>query len=77
MVGLRIRCAEDGHDGVADELVDRTLVLEDDVGHAREVLVQQLSDVSRGHALGKAGEADDVREQHRRVELLHVAFALG
>src|SRR2546426_1516327 len=32
------RCAEDGHDGIADELVEGPLVLEYDVGHPGQVV---------------------------------------
>ena len=54
VVGIVERRAEQRHDHVADELVDRALVREHDRHHAREVLVQLRDDVFGLAALGHA-----------------------
>ena len=47
MLGIVERRAEQRHHHVADELVERALVREDDLDHAREVLVQHRDDLFR------------------------------
>jgi hypothetical protein len=39
--------AEDGQDGVADELVDGAAVAQDHVGHGRQVVVEDGHDLAR------------------------------
>jgi hypothetical protein len=43
VVGLIERRAEDRENGVADELVECPLVVEDDVGHPAEEAVEQVA----------------------------------
>ena len=57
--------APDGHDGIADELLDGAAVTLDDVASDIEVASQQLADRLGITALGQRGEADEVREQDR------------
>ena len=64
VVGLRHRRAEDGHDRVADELVDHAMMLHHALDHAAEVLVQEVEQRARLHRLADAGERADVREEH-------------
>ena len=52
MIRVVERRAEQRHHHVADELVDRALVAEDDLDHPREVLVQ-LADELFGFALAR------------------------
>ena len=58
------RRAEQRHHHVADELVERAAVLEHDLDHPREVLVQLRDERFRLAALGDRREAAHVREQH-------------
>ena len=59
------RCSPDGHDGVADELLDGAAVALDHVGAEREVAGQDLADVLRVAFLGERREPDEVGEQDR------------
>ena len=47
VLGIVERRAEQRHHHVADELVERALVREHDVDHAREILVQHADDLFR------------------------------
>ena len=47
VLGIVERRAEQRHHHVADELVERAVVREHDVDHAREVLVQHADDLFR------------------------------
>ena len=73
VVGHVERRAEDGHDRVADVLVERAVVLEDHVRHPRQVVVQEQRHRGGAHLLRHAGEAHDVGEQDR--DLLHLGHA--
>ena len=64
------RRAEHGHDPVAHEGHERPAVLEDHVGHAREVAVEHLDHLVGRPALGEGREAADVAEQHGHHALL-------
>ena len=63
------RRAPEGHERIADEFIERALVLEDRVRHRREVRVQDLHDLLRAQGFGQAGELADVGEQDRDVLL--------
>jgi hypothetical protein len=54
----------DGHDGIADELLDRAAVATDDLAAQVEVAGQQLPDRLGIAVLRKAGEPDQVGEQY-------------
>ena len=58
------RRAEQRDDLVADELVERALVLEEHVDHQLEVLVEHADDLLRRARLAHRGEAADVGEEH-------------
>ena len=58
--------APDGHDGVADELLDGAAVAADHLAGELEVAVQELAGVLGVVALGDRGEADEVGEEDRR-----------
>src|SRR2546430_2637730 len=56
----RIGRAEDGHHGVALELVDRPTVQEHHLGHGLEVAPDDRGDVAGGEPLGERREPTDV-----------------
>ena len=63
--------APEGHDRVADVLVERPPVARhDDVGHRRQVLVQELEEHVRVELLRERGEAADVGEEDRQLALV-------
>ena len=66
MIGLVQRRIEDAHDRVADEFVDRPLVLKDDLAGAVQILVQHLGQAFRRKRFGKRGEAGNVSEDESR-----------
>ncbi len=70
VVGMRERRAEDREDRVADELVDGAAMRDDDLGHAGEVAVEDLHDVSGIAVLGEPRIAAQVRHQDRHHALL-------
>ena len=51
------------HDAVAHVLIDRALLVENDVGQGREETVQQIGQGLRRELLGYAGKPTDVAEQ--------------
>ena len=63
----RLRVAEEQHDRVADELVDRGAVLERDRRHLAQVLVEEARQLLRLEQVGGLGEAGDVREEDRQL----------
>ena len=63
VVLVRDRRAPDGHDRVADELLDRAAVAVDDLLAVLEVARQELAHVLGVAALGERREADEVGEQ--------------
>ena len=65
MVILQQGGAEERHNGVADELVKGTPILEDDVGGERKELVEESSHFLRWQALASGGKADDVGKENR------------
>jgi hypothetical protein len=66
------RHAEDGHDRVADELLDRAALRRDLLGHCREVVGHHRPHVLGVHLLCARRRADNVREEHGD-ELEHLA----
>ena len=64
LAALRRR-AEDHHQPVADEVVERAAVLDGDGGHLAQVLVQHERELLGLEALRQVGEADHVREEER------------
>ena len=65
VVLVRPRRAEDGHDRVADELLDGAAEALDLLPHPLVVGPQPRADVLRVGAVRAAGEADEVDEEHR------------
>ena len=59
------RRAEERHDGVADELLDRPPVVLELVAQERVVRRQGAADVLDVHALAPAREPDEIGEEHR------------
>ena len=57
------RRAEDGHDGVAQELVERSLVAEGGLDHELVEVVQQVDDLLRLQVFGQPREAAEVAEE--------------
>ena len=70
MVGIVQRRAEQRHHHVADEFIDRSLVLEHDFDHAREVLIELADQFLGVSLLGHRGESADVGEQNRHLPAL-------
>ena len=62
---MRDRCAEDGHDGVADELLHDAAELLDAVLRGRVVALERVADVLGIGAVGARREALEVDEEHR------------
>src|SRR5439155_9891519 len=81
VVRIRGRRAPQRQQPITDELVQRSPVLEDDLDHLGEVLVQQYGDRLRAQVLGQRGEAADVAEQDRQRAALatypHLALLVG
>ena len=71
------RRAEQRHDAVAEELVDRALVAVDLGQHQLEGAGHEGVDVLGIEALGDRGEAGDVHEEHRDLLALALDRALG
>ena len=69
------RRAPDGHDRIADELLDRAAVALDDLARQVEVARQRVADILRVALLGKRREADEVREQDADELSLRAAAA--
>ena len=76
MVLLRVRRSEHCHDAITDEFVQRAVVLENDIRHAREIVVQKLANFERLHFLGHGRETNDIRKNHRDLELLNFLLSL-
>ncbi len=85
---VRQRRSPEGHDGVADVLVDGAATGVDDLRHRRQVGVHQRGELARLQRLRGGGEVADVGEQHRELAavalhreslagLAHLAHALG
>ena len=71
-VALGFRVAEEDHHGVADELVDGAAVLEGDLRHLGEILVEQERDLLRLQALRGRGEILDIGEEDGELLALGV-----
>ena len=69
---VRERRAPERHDRVADVLVDRSVMLVDDLGHRRQVGVHQRRQLARLQVLRHRREIAHVAEEHREL----VALAL-
>src|SRR4051812_40293350 len=57
-------------DPVPDEFVDNPLVLEDDLRHSCQVLVEQRDQLHGRSSFGQGGETADVAEEDREFALL-------
>ena len=66
----------EGHDGVAHVFVDSALLLEDDIGQRRQVLVEEGGELDGREALGQRGERTDVAEHQRQLALLSAELKL-
>ena len=66
----RVRGAEDDQHAVALELVDVAAVLEDDLDHPAEVVVEKVDQLLRSHQLRQRREARDVGVEHRDLVAL-------
>ena len=62
---------EQGHDGVADEIIDETVVLGDDRPNVAEIGIEEVEVVLGTHLLGQGGEGPDVREEYGHL-LVHL-----
>ena len=66
MVVLRLGRSPEGHDGVADELVDRTALGLDASGEQGKVPVEEIGRFDRAHMLHERREAANVGEHDRQ-----------
>ncbi len=64
------------HDGVAHVFVDRALLPQDDVGHRRQIFVEERREFDRGEAFGQRGERPDVAEHQSQLALLPAELQL-
>ena len=64
------RRVPEGHDRIAHILVDGAHLLEDDIGHRRQIFVEERRQFDRGEPFGKGRERTDVAEHQRQVALL-------
>ena len=69
IVLLPDRSAKEDKDCIADELIDRALILLDDRDHGGEVAIEQGDDPFRRQTLRQRGEAAEVGHQHRDLAL--------
>ena len=76
VVGVVDGRPEKGHDLVADVLFEGAALLEDLLGHAGEILAEDLDHLGRPVALRVAREALQVRKEHRQHLLLSAQFEL-
>ena len=70
MVGFGLGCAKEGHDGIADVLVQGAAPAEDLLSHGFESAVQDVGEFERLHAFAHAGEAADIGEEYRDLAAL-------
>ena len=66
----RLGRAEDDHDAVADELVDRGAMLVREIRDLGEIPIAQPPDHIRPQTLGERREAHDIGEHHREHSAL-------
>src|SRR6266567_3257331 len=64
---LRLRIAEECQDRVADVLVDGSTMIESDLRHLGEVVVEQTGQLLGFKIIGRSGEIRDVREEHGQL----------
>ncbi len=67
MIVLRDGGAEEGHDGVADEFIERAAVGEDRLHGAGEEVREELRHFFGGLRFRNGGEAADVGEENRHI----------
>ncbi len=70
MLAVVERRVPKGHHGVAHELVDGALLVEDDLAQRREQAVEKMRELLGVKSLGDRGKAAHVAEQQRHVALL-------
>ena len=70
VVRLVQRGTEHRENRVADELVDRSAVRDDDIGHARQVAVQHFHDALGVALLGEPRVAPEIGHEHRDLALV-------
>src|SRR5712691_12138807 len=70
MIAVRHWGAIDSENGVANKLIDGPAVLDDDVGHACQEVVQNLHHPRRITLLSEARVATEVGHQDRNLALL-------
>ena len=68
--GIVKRRVPEGHDRVAHIFVDRSRLLENEVGHRRQIFVEKGRKLDRGEAFGQGREGSDVAEHQGEVALL-------
>jgi hypothetical protein len=73
---VRDRRAEDGHDRVADELLERPSVALELRAHQLELWPDRRPDVFRVTAVAETGRVDQIGEEHRHDLALLAATAV-
>src|SRR5262245_44617900 len=62
------------HHGVADELVEGTLMPENNCLHFLEILVQKMHDLFRTHSFGETRKSADIGKQHSQIAFSSAQF---
>src|SRR5256886_12633674 len=62
--------APEGHHRVADVLVESAMVLENQAGHVRKILVQEIREILSVQFFGNGREAANIAEHHGNVGFL-------
>ena len=70
MIAVVDRRAEHCDDGVADVFVDIAALALDDIGHGREIFIDEGDQLGRRHLLGDRGKAFEVGKEHGDVSRL-------
>jgi len=74
MIRLVHRSAKDGHDGIADIFVEKSLIFEDDIGHGRQILIEEVYEFLRGQLFRNGGEATDIGKHDGKILLVAPQF---
>ena len=69
VIGLRDRCVPNRKESVADQFHEKAIRLVNARNRFLEIIVHQLRELARSHALGDSGEVRDVGE-HNAEKLL-------
>ena len=72
VAGFLVWRAPESHHCVANVLVERAVIVENEAGHVRKILVQEKGQFLRVEFFGDGGEAPNVAEHNRDFSLLRL-----